>query len=163
MPAVCSVILCWHLLVHTGSSPCGTFIFNFLSVILVGNLTLQIRPPKLSILIAYHWKTKILGSVNRMKTALLLRSASSAHTTASRAEPTVWSQWGWEDLGLSLPFAILTFVHSSLTQIKTFVLEANVGWLLTIEAAHAACPQSRCVAAVCVASLKASATCLRVT
>lgn len=162
MLALCPVTLCWHLLVRTGSNPCGTFIFNFLSVISVGNLTLQIRPPKLSILIAYHWKTKMLGSVNRTKTALLLSSASSAHPAASQAKLTVWSQRGWEDLGRPFSFTNLN-VCTSLSQIKTFVLEADVGRLLTIEAAHAASPQSQCVAAVCFASLKASATCLRVT
>lgn len=61
MLGMCSVILCWHLLVHTGSSPRCTFIFNFRSEISVGNLTLQIQAPKLSILIAYHWKTKMMG------------------------------------------------------------------------------------------------------
>lgn len=144
--AMDSVILCWHLLVHTGSSPCGTFIFNFLSAISVGNLTLQIRPPKLSILIAYHWKTKILGSVNRMKTALLQRSAGSAHPTASLQYEVSSRSWG--DLRGSPPL-LLAFVHTSLSQMKTFVPEANVGWLLTIEAAQAASPQSHDVWLLC--------------
>lgn len=78
---------------HPGS-PHGTFIFSFLSEISVGNLTLWIRPPKLSILIAYHWKAKMLGECEphwRLLCCCCCRVLTLLQCTPSHPRPTRWA------------------------------------------------------------------------